>query len=52
MTVLPPLAGAAPKELAGVYATQGGYSASAINVGYNPEDCVTAAKTVDPVAVQ
>ena len=52
VTLMPPLAGAAPKELGGVYAAQGGYSASAVNVGFNPEDCAIAAKNVDPVAVQ
>lgn len=37
-----PLAGAAPSALAGVYAKQGGYSASGELVGFNVESCASA----------
>lgn len=50
VTLFGPLAGAAPKALAGVYARQGGYSASAQMVGYNAETCASAAANVGPEA--
>ena len=51
-TVYGPLAGAAPSQLAGVYTNAGGYSASGVLVGYNPETCDVAAAKVDPKAYQ
>ncbi len=44
-------AGALPAALEDRYERQGGYSASAIMVGFNVEDCRTAAANVDPDTV-
>ena len=41
-----------PNGLAGVYKLQSGYSASAILVGFNVQDCKSAAASVDPSALQ
>jgi len=51
-TLYPPMAGAAPAALAGVYSNQGGYSASGEMVGYNAETCDSAAANADPAAYQ
>ncbi|KAL8788633.1 MAG: hypothetical protein Q9213_001561 [Squamulea squamosa] len=52
VTVYSPPAGALPSALMGKYIGQGGYSASAEMVGYNPEPCKDAAANVDPKALQ
>ena len=52
VTLFGPTAGSVPSALAGMYTTQGGYSASGEIVGYNPEDCAAAAKNSDPKAYQ
>lgn len=52
VTVVPPIAGGAPKQLAGVYTKEGGYSASAEMIGYNAETCASAARNVDPESLQ
>ena len=44
-------AGALPAALEDRYERQGGYSASAVMVGFNVEDCRTAAANVDPDTV-
>ncbi len=48
VTLYGPTAGALPKELAGRYVRQGGLSAKAQMLGYNPEGCESAAARVDP----
>ncbi|KAL8768199.1 MAG: hypothetical protein Q9209_005508 [Squamulea sp. 1 TL-2023] len=52
VTVYSPPTGALPSALMGKYIRQGGYSASAEMVGYNPESCKHAAANVDPKASQ
>lgn len=41
-----------PNGLARVYTFQSGYSASAISVGFNAQDCKSAAASVDQSALQ
>ncbi|KAI4200212.1 MAG: hypothetical protein LQ350_004070 [Teloschistes chrysophthalmus] len=52
VTLFGPTSGAAPKVLAKKYIKQGGFSASAELVGYNPEECKVASSRVDPYALQ
>lgn len=52
VTLYGPISGSVPQELAGKYSKQGGYSANAEVVGYNPETCSTAAARLDPKAIQ
>ena len=52
ITLYGPLAGAVPSALAGRYTIQGGYSASGQMLGYNAEECSTAAANSDPKAYQ
>ena len=52
VTLYPPLAGAAPAALGGIYVNQGGYSAAAVSVGFDVSDCATAARNVDPASLQ
>ncbi|KAL8720652.1 MAG: hypothetical protein Q9225_002522 [Loekoesia sp. 1 TL-2023] len=52
VTLYGPTAGSVPSALAGKYTTQGGYSASGENLGYNAESCASAAANADPKAYQ
>ncbi|KAL8806413.1 MAG: hypothetical protein Q9182_001328 [Xanthomendoza sp. 2 TL-2023] len=52
VTLYGPTAGDLPQKLAGRFFNQGGYSASASSLGYNPEECTSAAAKVDPKALQ
>ncbi|KAI4270400.1 MAG: hypothetical protein LQ337_006705 [Flavoplaca oasis] len=51
VTVYAPPAGALPKQLAGRYTGQGGFSASGQMVGYFQESCASAAAKTDPAAL-
>lgn len=42
---------ALPSGLAGIWTSVGGFTGEAETVGYNPEDCRTAAASVDPVSI-
>lgn len=52
VTLYGPTSGSVPEVLAGRYPKQGGYSANAEVVGYNPETCETAAARLDPKALE
>ncbi|KAL8958483.1 MAG: hypothetical protein Q9183_005824, partial [Haloplaca sp. 2 TL-2023] len=50
VTVVGPLAGAAPRKLAGNFFNEGGFSGNGEMIGYNPERCSVAAARADPAA--
>ncbi|KAL8857815.1 MAG: hypothetical protein Q9178_005715 [Gyalolechia marmorata] len=52
VTLYGPPAGALPSVLAGRYVRQGGLSAKAQMLGYNPEGCESAAARVDPRSLE